>query len=79
MVGAETAILVVDTPFSFLGDLVTLPVAQARQKGAPWATWWGEQVPQNAGYFRYFRNVETVAPANLESQGREEPEANAKR
>ncbi len=32
-----------DVPFSLVGDVVTLPVAYARQQGAPWATWWGVQ------------------------------------
>jgi hypothetical protein len=43
MVGVGLAALVVDTPLSFIGDVVTLPVASARQQGAPWATWWGDQ------------------------------------
>jgi hypothetical protein len=43
MTGVGLAALLVDTPLSFLGDVVTFPVASARQQGEPWATWWGEQ------------------------------------
>ena len=31
-----------DLPISLVGDVVTFPVAYARWKEAPWATWWGE-------------------------------------
>ena len=44
---AGTVFLVVDTPLSFVGDLVTLPIAKARQQGVPWATWWGLQAPHH--------------------------------
>jgi uncharacterized protein YceK len=33
----------VDIPFSLVGDVVTLPLAYARSKGEPCATWWGKQ------------------------------------
>jgi hypothetical protein len=32
----------IDTPISFAGDIITLPVAIARWKNVPWATWWGD-------------------------------------
>jgi hypothetical protein len=32
---------IVDTPLSLAGDIVTFPVAYARSKEYPWATWWG--------------------------------------
>ena len=31
-----------DVPVSLAGDLITFPVAYARRKKQPWATWWGE-------------------------------------
>jgi uncharacterized protein YceK len=31
----------IDTPVSLVGDIVTLPVAYAREQEAPWASWWG--------------------------------------
>ena len=34
---------IIDTPVSFVGDFVTLPVAYARQQEQPWATWWGSK------------------------------------
>ena len=34
---------IVDIPLSLVGDTLTLPVACARPKERPWATWWGEQ------------------------------------
>lgn len=34
-----------DVPLSLVGDVVTFPVAYARSKGEPWATWWGESSP----------------------------------
>jgi hypothetical protein len=37
------ALALVDVPLSLAGDLVTLPVAYARSRNMPWATWWGEQ------------------------------------
>jgi uncharacterized protein YceK len=36
-------VALLDTPLSLAGDVVTLPIAYARQQGAPWATWWGDQ------------------------------------
>jgi hypothetical protein len=30
-----------DTPVSLAGDLVTWPIAYARQQQQPWASWWG--------------------------------------
>jgi uncharacterized protein YceK len=35
--------LIVDTPVSFVGDALTLPIALARQHNEPLATWWGDQ------------------------------------
>src|SRR5262249_47753736 len=35
--------LLIDTPLSLAGDVVTLPIAFARSQEAPWATWWGDQ------------------------------------
>lgn len=32
---------IVDTPLSLAGDIVTLPIAYARQQQYSWATWWG--------------------------------------
>jgi hypothetical protein len=34
-----------DTPISLAGDLVTWPVAYARQHEQPWATWWQSRIP----------------------------------
>jgi hypothetical protein len=34
---------IVDIPLSLVGDTLTLPIACARSKQRPWATWWGEQ------------------------------------
>ena len=34
---------------SLLGDILTLPIAYARLRGAAWASWWGERVNQS-GY-----------------------------
>ena len=34
---------IIDTPLSFVGDIVTMPIALARWQGLPWATWWGDQ------------------------------------
>ena len=48
-VGAGTGLAIAgvvsiaDVPLSLAGDIVTLPVAYARQQGKPWATWWGNQ------------------------------------
>jgi uncharacterized protein YceK len=33
-------IAIADTPLSLAGDLVTWPIAYAREKRHPWATWW---------------------------------------
>jgi hypothetical protein len=33
----------VDCPLSLAGDIVTFPLAYARSKEYPWATWWGEK------------------------------------
>jgi len=33
----------VDTPLSLAGDVVTFPIALARSRCYPWATWWGDQ------------------------------------
>jgi uncharacterized protein YceK len=39
----------VDVPLSLVGDTVTYPLALARKRKAPWATWWGEQItPEEA-------------------------------
>jgi uncharacterized protein YceK len=35
--------IVVDTPLSYVGDALTLPIVNDRKRGDPWATWWGEQ------------------------------------
>jgi uncharacterized protein YceK len=34
---------IVDIPLSFLGDIVTYPIADARSKMQPWATQWGKK------------------------------------
>ncbi len=34
---------IVDTPFSLAGDIVSFPIAYARSREYPWATWWGEK------------------------------------
>src|SRR5262249_12229058 len=36
-------IALADIPLSLGGDLVTFPIAYARYKEYPWATWWGDQ------------------------------------
>jgi len=36
-------LLLMDTPLSLAGDVVTLPIVYARRQGASWATWWGDQ------------------------------------
>jgi hypothetical protein len=43
MCTAGALVLIVDTPLSLVGDVVTWPIAQARMDGASWATWWGKQ------------------------------------
>jgi uncharacterized protein YceK len=42
LAGVGTVALL-DAPLSLAGDILTLPVAYARQQGAGWATWWGDQ------------------------------------
>lgn len=34
---------IVDTPVSLVGDIATFPIAYARHKHHPWATWWGTE------------------------------------
>lgn len=41
LLGAGTVILAVDTPLSLVGDMLTLPVVNARRNHEPWASWWG--------------------------------------
>jgi hypothetical protein len=36
-------VAIADVPVSLAGDIVTLPLAQARLHREPWATWWGDQ------------------------------------
>ena len=49
------AVMAVELPLSFVGDVLTLPVVYARKRGEPWATWWGTQAaperktPQESG------------------------------
>jgi uncharacterized protein YceK len=43
LTGAGLVVLVTELPLSFLGDVATLPIVHARQRGEPWAIWWGEQ------------------------------------
>jgi len=38
---------IVDTPLSLAGDILTFPIAYARSKEYPWATWWGEKSTLN--------------------------------
>jgi hypothetical protein len=45
--GAGLVMVTVDMPLSFAGDLLTLPVAMAREREAPWETWWGKQVEKS--------------------------------
>jgi hypothetical protein len=44
MVAIGTAAMV-DANISLVGDIVTLPVAYARQQNLPWASWWFPRVP----------------------------------
>ncbi len=37
--------LFIDTPLSFAGDVLTLPIVLVRQQTAPWAPWWSEPNP----------------------------------
>jgi hypothetical protein len=39
---AGPVILCVDVPLSLIGDTLSLPIVFARQRGAAWASWWGE-------------------------------------
>lgn len=41
LLGAGTVILAVDTPLSLVGDMLTLPVVNARRNHEEWASWWG--------------------------------------
>jgi hypothetical protein len=44
-------IAIADTPLSLAGDILTFPIAYARSKEYPWATWWGEKsmpIPNSA-------------------------------
>jgi uncharacterized protein YceK len=36
-------VAIADTPLSLVGDVLTWPIAYAREKEYPWATWWGRQ------------------------------------
>jgi hypothetical protein len=40
MLAAAGLIAIADTPLSLAGDVVTWPVANARETQQPWATWW---------------------------------------
>jgi hypothetical protein len=40
---------IADTPLSLAGDLLTFPIAYARSKEYPWATWWGEPFTRDPG------------------------------
>ncbi len=42
-IGAFGTAAIIDTPISFAGDIVTMPIAAVRSQGQPWATWWGNQ------------------------------------
>ncbi len=59
----------VDTPLSLVGDIVTLPIAYARSKGARWATWWGEtctcpETPASTNTIT--ENFQTTEPQQVE-------------
>jgi len=54
-----------DVPLSLAGDIVTLPVAYARQQGKPWASWWGEKkAPVDLERF-WLRGDETITPVRV--------------
>ncbi len=36
-------VAIADVPLSLAGDILTYPIAYARTKEYPWATWWGEK------------------------------------
>ena len=77
MVGAWTVILAVDTPLTFVGDVMTLPIVHARQEGAPWATSWGLQAPITPTFHNEALKARPLDHAGpLENC---EPEANPKR
>lgn len=40
---AGVYMLIVDTPMSLVGDVITFPLACARSNGQPWALIWGDQ------------------------------------
>jgi hypothetical protein len=40
---SASLVAVADTPLSLAGDILTFPIAYARSKEFPWATWWGEK------------------------------------
>jgi len=73
LAGAATVSLI-DVPLSLVGDLITLPVAYARNQGAPWATWWGEQAKPVTGLGLPV-NADPPAAASPSAQGEPAPEA----
>jgi hypothetical protein len=46
MMGGGVLAWTVDAPLSLVGDLATYPIAAARSRQEPWATWWGAQSSQ---------------------------------
>jgi hypothetical protein len=65
LVPVSVAILAVDTPLSLMADVLTWPIAQARQRKEPWATWWGDQDPESPPMQRP-ATAEPTQPANTQ-------------
>lgn len=57
---------IADTPISLAGDLLTWPIAYARQREHPWATWWGRDsvnlLPQSHVPIRTADDERTMPP-----------------
>jgi hypothetical protein len=41
--GSAGLIAIADAPLSLAGDVLTFPIAYARSREYPWATWWGKE------------------------------------
>ncbi|MBY0230664.1 MAG: hypothetical protein K2W96_15365 [Gemmataceae bacterium] len=63
----------IDSPLSLVGDLLTLPIAYARQQGHPWASWWGKPSVEWPPVGK--EGAEDAKPA--ETQPRTEPRGDA--
>src|SRR5262249_42510406 len=64
---ATGLVAIADTPLSFVGDVLTFPLAYARSNGYSWATWWGDK--SNSGT----RFAPEPDEGNTKTDGRIEP------